>query len=31
MLLDDLKKQLVRLEKLPAPLVQEAEAGSFHH
>ena len=31
MLLDDLRKQVARLEKLAAPLVREAEAGSFHH
>ncbi len=31
MLLDDLKKQLVRLEKLPAPLVAEDQACGFHH
>jgi len=31
MLLDDLKKQVVRLEKLPAPLMTEDQAGSFHH
>ncbi len=31
MLLSDLQKQLKRLEKLPAPLVPEDEASSFHH
>ncbi len=31
MLLDDLTKQVARLEKLTAPLVREDEAGSFHH
>jgi glutamate decarboxylase len=31
MLLDDLRKQLKRLEKLSAPLVGEDQACSFHH
>ena len=31
LLLDDLRKQIARLEKLSAPVVREAEAGSFHH
>jgi glutamate decarboxylase len=31
LLLDDLHKQVARLEKLEAPLVREADAGSFHH
>ena len=31
MLLDDLTKQVARLEKLPAPLIQEDQASSFHH
>ena len=31
MLLDDLTKQVARLEKLAAPMVQADQAGSFHH
>ncbi len=31
MLLDDLRKVVARLEKLPAPLIAKDEGGSFHH
>ena len=31
MLLEDLRKQLARLEKLPSPVVQADQASSFHH
>ena len=31
MLLDDLRKQVARLEKLAAPLSEQDQASSFHH
>jgi glutamate decarboxylase len=31
MLLADLRKQVGRLEKLPAPLVPRDQGGGFHH
>jgi glutamate decarboxylase len=31
MLLSDLRKQVARLEKLPAPQIREDQGGGFHH